>query len=175
MSLSMAIGGAGTALQLFGGMYQKRAAKAAAAARAQAMEFNAKVNKRNEEAAGIRADFANLVGEINIGEFREDFERLNAAVGQRYAKSGFRSDTGMAREVQIANAREADEDIQTQRTNIAAQVISLREQGVNQRLQSVLNRQYAQIERQAGAMRGTQAMMNAVTSAAKSSYLLATA
>lgn len=175
MSAEMALGGAGIALQLFGGHYQKRAAKAAAAARAQALEYNADVNRRNAKAAEIRADFANLAGEINIGEFREDFERLNAAVSQRYSASGFRSDTGTPREVQIANAREADEDIQTQRTNLAAQVIALREQGVNERLKENLNRNYGQIEIAAGKMRGTQAVIGSLQSAAKSSYLLASA
>ena len=37
MSAEMALGGAGIGLQLFGGMYQKRAAKAAAAASAIAL------------------------------------------------------------------------------------------------------------------------------------------
>ena len=127
MGMGTALGGAGIGLQAFGMMYQKKAAKAAAAAQQRAMEYNAKISERNAKAADIRADFSKLVSEIDIVDFRDDFDRLNRSVGARMRKSGFRADTGTNREVQIANAREADEEIQARRMNADAQVTAIRE------------------------------------------------
>ena len=159
ISFGTAIGAAGVGMQLFGGMYGKRAAKATAAARAQALEYNAKVDKRNEESALISSEFARLTDQINIRQFETDFEGFQAVVSQRISASGFRSGTGTPREVQIASA---------------ARVSKITQAAEDFNIQSVLNRNYAQIERQAGMMRGSQAVMSSLTSAGKSAYLLAT-
>ena len=160
MSMGTAFAGAGIALQGFSMMYQKKAAKAAAAAQQQAMEYNAKIAERNAKAADIRADFSKLVSEIDIGDFREDFERLNASVGARYRAAGFRSNTGTPRDIQIANARE---------------VISIREQGVNSRLQANLFRNQGQLAVQTGAIRAQTATIQGLQGMAKSGFMLANA
>tara|TARA_R110000823_G_scaffold12228_7_gene40904 strand:- start:2617 stop:3207 length:591 start_codon:yes stop_codon:yes gene_type:complete len=175
MSMGTAFAGAGIALQGFSMMYQKKAAKAAAAAQQQAMEYNAKIAERNAKAADIRADFSKLVSEIDIGDFREDFERLNASVGARYRAAGFRSNTGTPRDIQIANAREADEEIQVRRMNADAQVISIREQGVNSRLQANLFRNQGQLAVQTGAIRAQTATIQGLQGMAKSGFMLANA
>ena len=175
MGMGTALGGAGIGLQAFGMMYQKRAAKAAAAAQQQAMEYNAKISERNAKAADIRADFSKLVSEIDIVDFRDDFDRLNRSVGARMRKSGFRADTGTNREVQIANAREADEEIQARRMNADAQVTAIREQGVNARLQANLFRNKGQLAIQTGAIRAQTAMIQGMQGMAKTGYMLANA
>lgn len=174
ISFGTAIGAAGVGMQLFGGMYGKRAAKATAAARAQALEYNAKVDKRNEESALISSEFARLTDQINIRQFETDFEGFQAVVSQRISASGFRSGTGTPREVQIAAAGQADVEIQKLQTASAARVSKITQAAEDFNIQSVLNRNYAQIERQAGMMRGSQAVMSSLTSAGKSAYLLAT-
>lgn len=175
ISMGTALGGAGIALQGFGMMYQKRAAKAEAAARQRVAEYNAKLAERNAKAAEIRADFSKLVSEIDIVDFRDDFERLNAAVGARYRAAGFRSDTGTPREIQIANAREADEEIQVRRMNADAQALSLREQGVNERLRANLFRNQGQLAIQAGAIRAQTATIQGLQGMTRSAYMLASA
>lgn len=175
MQASTALAGASIGLQAFSMMYQKRAAGAAAAAQQRAAEYNAKIATRNAEAAEIRADFSKLVSEIDIVNFRDDFDRLNRAVGARYRAAGFRSDTGTAREVQIANAQRADEEIQVRRMNADAQVIALREQGVNARLQATLFRNQGAIARQTGAIRQTQAVIQGLSNMANTGYMLASA
>ena len=175
MGMGTALGGAGIGLQAFGMMYQKKAAKAAAAAQQRAMEYNAKISERNAKAADIRADFSKLVSEIDIVDFRDDFDRLNRSVGARMRKSGFRADTGTNREVQIANAREADEEIQARRMNADAQVTAIREQGVNARLQANLFRNKGQLAIQTGAIRAQTAMIQGMQNMAKTGYMLASA
>ena len=173
IGMGTVLGGAGLGLQAFGMMYQKRAAKAAAAAQQRVAEYNAKIAERNAKAAEIRADFSKLVSEIDIVDFRDDFERLNAAVGARYRAAGFRSDTGTPREIQIANAREADEEIQVRRMNADAQALALREQGVNERLRANLFRNQGQLAIQTGAIRAQTAMIQGMQNMARTGYMLA--
>ncbi len=90
-------------------------------------------------------------------------------------KSGFRADTGTNREVQIANAREADEEIQARRMNADAQVTAIREQGVNARLQANLFRNKGQLAIQTGAIRAQTAMIQGMQGMAKTGYMLANA
>ena len=175
MEPSTALMGGSIGLQAYGMMYQKRAAKAAAAAQQRVAEYNAKISERNAKAAEIRADYSKLVSEIDIVDFRDDFERLNAAVGARYRAAGFRSDTGTPREIQIANAREADEEIQVRRMNADAQALALREQGVNERLRANLFRNQGALARQTGSIRSTTAMIQGLQGMARTGYMLANA
>ena len=175
MTASTALMGGSIGLQAYGMMYQKRAAKAAAAAQQRVAEYNAKISERNAKGAEIRADFSKLVSEIDIVDFRDDFERLNAAVGARYRAAGFRSGTGTPRDVQIAAAREADEEIQTRRINADAQALALREQGVNERLRANLFRNQGQLAIQTGAIRAQTAMIQGMQNMARTGYMLASA
>ena len=170
-----ALGLGSIGMQGFGMMFQKRAAKAAAAAQKQAADFNARLQERNAKAAEIRADFSEIVSEINIEDFRDDFERLNATVGARYRAAGFRSDTGTAREVQIANAREADEEIQVRRMNADAQALAIREQGVNARIQADLFRNQGQLALQQGAIRAKTATLQGLQGMTRTGFMLANA
>ena len=175
IGMGTAFGAAGLGLQAFGMMFQKRAAKAAAAAKKQAADFNARLQERNAKAAEIRADFSQLVSEINIEDFRDDFARLNATVGSRYRAAGFRSGTGTPREVQIAAAREADEEIQVRRINADAQALALREQGVNARIQADLFRNQGQLALQTGAIRARTATLQGLQGMTRTGFLLANA
>lgn len=174
-SMGTALGGAGIALQGFGMMYQKRAAKAAAAAQQRVAEYNAKIAERNAKAAEIRADFSKLVSEIDIVDLADDFERLNAAVGARYRAAGFRSDTGTPRDIQIANVKEFDEEVQVRRINADAQALALREQGVNERLRANLFRNQGQLAIQTGAIRAQTATIQGLQGMTRSAFMLASA
>ena len=170
-----ALGLGSIGMQGFGMMFQKRAAKAEAAARKQAADFNARLKERNAKAAEIRADFSQLVSEINIEDFRDDVALLSATVGSRYRAAGFRSGTGTPREVQIAAAREADEEIQVRRINADAQALALREQGVNERIQADLFRNQGQLALQTGAIRARTATLQGLQGMTRTGFLLANA
>jgi len=173
MSNSQTAGGGAIALQAYGMMYQKRAAKAQARAQQRVAEYNAAISQRNAKGAEIRADFSKLVSEIDIVDLADDFERLNAAVGARYRAAGFRSDTGTPRDIQIANAKEFDEEVQTRRMNADAQALALREQGVNERLRANLFRNQGQLAIQTGAIRRQTATIQGLQKMSESAYMLA--
>ena len=170
-----ALGAAALGLQAFGMMYQKRSARAAAAAQRQALEYNARISERNAKAADIRADFSQLVSEIDITRFRDAADRFNRAVGARYRASGFRANTGTPRQVMIANAARQDDEIQARRMNAAAQETALREQGVNERLRANLFRNQGALAMQTGQIRANTATLQGLQSMARQSYLMASA
>ena len=173
IGLASVTGGASLALQAYGMMYQKRAATAQARAKQRVAEYNAGISERNAKGAQIRADFSKLVSEIDIVDLADDFERLNAAVGARYRAAGFRSDTGTPRQIQIANAKEFDEEVQTRRMNADAQALALREQGVNESLRANLFRNQGQLAIQEGAIRRQTATIQGLQKMSESAYMLA--
>ena len=166
-------GGGSIALQAYGMMYQKRAARASARAKRTALEYNARISERNAKAADIRADFSQLVSEIDITKFRDDADRFNRAVGARYRASGFRANTGTPRQVMIANAARQDDEIQARRMNAAAQETALREQGVNERLRGTLFRNEGAMAMQAGQNRATTATIQGLQNMSKTAYMMA--
>ena len=168
-----AAGGGMIALQAYGMMYQKRAARASARAKRTALEYNARISERNAKAADIRADFSQLVSEIDITKFRDDADRFNRAVGARYRASGFRANTGTPRQVMIANAARQDDEIQARRMNAAAQETALREQGVNERLRSNLFRNQGALAMQAGQIQATTATIQGLQKMSESAYMMA--
>ena len=88
---------AGTYIQVAG-------AKAQAKGQARAARYNAAVNDRNAAAREIEADWRELVGDLDIQDYSDDFEELQAEVGARQRGNGWQM-TGTAVDVMVRNAR----------------------------------------------------------------------
>ena len=77
--------------------------------------------------------------EQKIVQFREDFQDLQDATQQAYRYNGWIAEEGTPLKVALANAQEADAEIETRRYNAAVGAQTLREKGVESRLQGQLN------------------------------------
>ena len=106
-----------------------------------AYNFNADVNERNAKAADQEAAQLIFTEEQQIVQFREDFQDLQDATQQAYRYNGWIAEEGTPLKVALANAQEADAEIETRRYNAAVGAQTLREKGVESRLQGQLNRQ----------------------------------
>jgi hypothetical protein len=155
--LSAAIGTSilGTAVQMAG-------ANAQAKGQARAARYNARVNERNAAARGIEADWRELVGDLDIQDYSDDFEELQAEVGARQRGNGWQM-TGTAIDVMVRNAEEADEDIQRMKIQSYTEAMALREEGVNYRMAAELDRLNAQNYIQAGRWKALSALTTGVS------------
>lgn len=127
----------------------------------QAGEYNKQIYDRNSEVEKNKAEYAQFKNELAISRFREKFQQLNKAASQAYMKSGIVSTSGTALEVQLANAVEAEKDIQMMKVNAEAEKTAYIESSINMKLTGQLKKYEADM--QARSMR-TQAMGSLLSS-----------
>jgi hypothetical protein len=127
---------AGTVVQMAG-------ARAQAKGQARAAQFNAAVAERNAKTADIKAEFRETIAGVQDVRFREQFDRLQRAVGVAYAKGGVDPQSGTAKLVALENARQADEESAIRNMQASAEAGAYHEAGINARLQGDLQRIYA--------------------------------
>ena len=120
----------------------------------QAGEYNYGVAKRNEKAAQQKAKLVKLMTERDIIDFRSQFRVLNKAAAQRFMKSGIVATSGTALEGQMANAIEAEKDIQKMKYNAEANASEIREKGVNERLRGEMALYESKVQAQSIRMKG---------------------
>ena len=120
----------------------------AASGAEKAGRYNREVALRNQKVAENKAKLLKHRAEMDIVDFRADFDRLNKAAAQTYMKNGIVSTSGTALEVQMQNAMEAEMDIQKIRANAAADSADLKEKGINERLRGEIAFQQAKISAQ---------------------------
>ena len=156
------------AASIGGTFIQMQGAKAQAKGQAAASRYNARVNERNAKARGIEADWRELVTGLDIQDYSDDFEELQAEVGARQRGNGWQM-TGTAIDVMVRNAEEADEDIQRIKLQGYTEAMALREEGVNYRLAADLNRLNAQNYIQAGRWKAASAGVQGIS---RTAYML---
>ena len=145
-------------------MGQMKAAEGAEKAGRHSLE----VSKRNQKVAENKAKLLKHRAEMDIVDFRADFDKLNKAAAQTYMKNGIVSTSGTALEVQMANAMEAEMDVQKIRANAEADSADLKERGINERLRGELAFQQAKVSAQ--SMR-TQAFSSLLSNANTTSQM----
>jgi hypothetical protein len=129
-----------------------------------AYNFNADVNERNAKAADQEAAQLIFTEEQNIVKFREDFQDLQDATQQAFRYNGWIAEEGTPLKVALANAQEADAEIEARRYNAQVGAQTEREKGVESRLQGQLNRMYGKAAATRGKARAAQSLLNTATS-----------
>ena len=124
-----------------------------------AYNFSADVNERNAKAADQEAAQLIFTEEQNIVKFREDISDLQDATNQAFRRNGWIAEEGTPLKVALANAQEADAEIETRRYNAAVGAQTTREKGVEQRLQGTLNRMYGKAARTRGRARAVTSLI----------------
>jgi len=145
MGIEMAIIGAGVSLM---------AADAAAQGTTDVGKYNKSIADRNADVADNRAQQRVFQAGQEVVAFREDFRALNDASAQAMRKNGVVATSGTALDVLMANAEEAEKDVQMIKYNAAAEASDLREKGVNERLRGELALYSAKNEARAIRMKG---------------------
>ena len=129
-------------------------------AQAAAFEYNAQINERNALAADAASEQLYHTEKVKIERFRRDFEKLNAATQQGFRYNGWIADGDTPMLVALANAAEADDEIQTLDINARVGQAELKEEGVQQRMNAELNRMYGAQAKIAGQMRAGQSLVS---------------
>ena len=132
-------------------------------AQAAAFEYNAKINERNAMAADAASEQLYFTEKVKIEKFREDFEALNAATQQGFRYNGWVADGDTPLLVALANASEADDEIQTREYNARVGQAELKEEGVQQRMNAELNRMYGEQAKIAGRMGAGKSLLSGAT------------
>jgi hypothetical protein len=138
------------AAAVIGAVVSIAGARAQAKAQAKAAKLNAAIADRNAQTADISGEFRETIAGAQNVRFREQFDRLQRAVGVAYAKGGIDPQSGTARVVALENARQADEESAIRAMQVSAEVSSYHDAGVNARLQGDLQRIYAKGYTQSG-------------------------
>lgn len=159
MGVEMAVLGAG--LSLMG-------SEAAAQGVTDSAKYNKRITDRNADVLENRAQQKVFQAGQEIVRFREEFRDLNDASAQTQRRNGVVSTSGTALDVLLANAVEAETDMQQIEMNAAAEASDLKEQSINEKLKG----QYAMhdAKNQARAMR-----IQGITKAASTGYSIYTA
>ena len=131
-----------------------------------AYNYNADINERNAKAADQQAAQLVFVEEEKIVQFREDFADFQDTQMQAFRYNGWIAEEGTPLKVALANAQEADAEIETRRYNAAVGAQTLREKGVESRLQGQLNRMYGKAAATRGKARAAQSLMQTATAIA---------
>jgi len=150
---------------LLGTFMSVQGARAQAKGQAAAARYNAKVKDRNAKALEYEADWANIVGGMEIQEFLDDADRFNAMVSSSNRKNGW-ANTGTALDVFMDSIAEQEEEVANRKTGIIAQQRNLEEQGINMRMGAELDRINAQQYRTAGRYRAFGAAFGGISQTA---------
>ena len=81
--------------------------------------------------------------------------------------NGWLADSGTPLKIALANAQEADNEINIKRYNASVGKQELEEQGVQSRMQGTLNRMYGREARRAGTAKSNQALLSGISSGAR--------
>ena len=129
-----------------------------------AYNYNSDINERNALAFEQQAEQAEFINEIEITEFREQYADLRDAQAQAFRYNGWIAEEGTPLKVALASAQEADEEIANRRYNAAVSAQEIREQGVQERMQSQLNRMYGKAAATEGKARAAASLMQTASS-----------
>ena len=125
-----------------------------------AYDYNASINDRNAKASDQAADQLILQNEVDVKKFRNDFDDVQDATSQAFRYNGWMADTGTPLKVALANATEADDQVNVMRYNAKVGKQELNEQGVQQRMQGELNRMYGRNAARAGRFKAMGSLLS---------------
>lgn len=121
----------GTGVSLIGGEQQASGVRTAG-------KYAKAVGERNFKVAETKAEMRVFQAAQDIVRFREDFRDLNDSSAQAFRFNGVVATSGTALDVQLANALEADIEMDTIDLNARREAQDLRDQGLNARLEGDL-------------------------------------
>ena len=144
---------ASSAVQAVGAMQEGKAKQ-------EAHEYNAAVNDRNAEAERINAERVEFIETAKVERFKKKYQDFANAQRMAFAYNNIVADTGTALDVQLASAREADQEIASNIYNIKLGKQAREESALNQELEGNLQRMYGTVARRAGMMRAGQSLLS---------------
>ncbi len=147
-----------------GGSYMAyKGAKKAGKAEQQAQEFNAKVAERNAKVARLSKEQLRKQTEIDILDFKKDFENFQKVSAQMYRVNGFVAETGTPLQVMLDNAYEAEKEVAMIRHNSQIEQSRLEEQAIQGGMQADMNRAYGRSARDAGRYQAYGSLLSGVS------------
>ena len=158
----------GVEMAVLGAAVSLAGSEAAAQGVKDSAKYNKRITDRNADVLENRAQQKVFQAGQEIVRFREEFRDLNDASAQTQRRNGVVATSGTALDVLLANAVEAETDMQQIEMNAAAEASDLKEQSINEKLKG----QYAMYDakNQARAMR-----IQGITQAASTGYSMYTA
>jgi len=152
-----------TASAVVGTVMQASAAKAKGKSDQLAANYNADINDRNADAADISARQLIQAEELQIIKFQNQYEELSQQTNMANSYNGWLADSGTPLKIALANAQEADEEVNIKRYNAQVGKQQLEEQGLQQTMQGNLNRMYGRAARQAGNYKAAQSLLSGIS------------
>lgn len=143
-----------------------KAALESGKAQQRANEFNAQVQERNAKVAEQEAEQLKTASELQIQDFSESFDKLQASTMQAFRYNGFVATGGTPLRVALENARQADEEIAMRRYNAAIGQQQALESATQSRMQANLNRLYGNQARQASYYQAGSTLLSGASRAA---------
>ena len=134
MVISAGVSAAGAGASFMGSQQQAAGMRAAGSAAASTARFNAGMRQRSERVFKQQAEFRERAGDKEALRFRNQFQKLQARAGTAYRKGGVSVSSGTPLEVLLANANEAEEEVQLIGLQARTEAGQLRERAVGQRL-----------------------------------------
>jgi len=132
-----------------------------------AYKYNADINERNADASQIAADQLILAEELQIVKFENSYEELAQQTQMANSYNGWLADSGTPLKIALANAQEADNEINIKRYNAQVGKQQLEEQGLQQTMQANLNRLYGREARRAGNIKAFGSLLSGASTGAR--------
>ena len=147
-----------------GGTYMAyKGAKKAGKAEQQAQEFNAKVAERNAKVSRLAKEQVKKQTELDILDFKKDFQRFQRVTAQMYRVNGFVAESGTPLQLMLDNAYEAEKEMATIRHNSRIEEQRLEEQAIQGGMQADMNRAYGRSARTAGNYQAYGSLLSGAT------------
>ena len=144
-----------------------KAALESGKAQQRANEFNAQVQERNAKIAEQEGEQLRVASELQIQDFSESFDKLQASTMQAFRYNGFVATGGTPLRVALENARQADEEIAMRRYNAAIGQQQALESATQSRMQASLNRLYGSQARQASYYQAGSTLLSGASQGAQ--------
>ena len=148
MSATMAYMG----LTALSGLAKANAYNQQGKAQAAAHQFNSDIAYRNYEFSLIESRQRKFVDDLQILDFIDEQEKLLDAVQMSQSSNGWVATGDTPLKVLMANAMDMDEDLRNMAYKSQVAQTQIKEQGIQDKLQSQLSSMYGQQARSAGRM-----------------------
>ena len=132
-----------------------------------AYKYNADINDRNAKSSQIAAEQLILAEELQIGKFENSYNELAQQTEMANSYNGWIADSGTPLKIALANAQEADAEVNIKRYNAQVGKQQLQEQGLQQKMQGNLNRLYGKEARRAGNTRAFTSLLSGASTGAR--------
>lgn len=162
MSATMAYMG----LQAFSGLLKAQGYNAQGKAQAAAHQFNSDIAYRNYEYSLIEAQQRKFVDDLQILDFIDEQEKLLDAVQMSQSSNGWVATSDTPLKVMMANAMDMDEDLRNMAYKSGVAQTQIKEQGIQDKLQSQLSSMYGQQARAAGRMNSMTSLLGTASNIA---------